>query len=163
MVGSSLVRVPTEGLGVSSVRTRLRPCNNANWLPAGRRLRQQHLLTLGERSYNAFGEVVSRAGDGQSPGSNQRDIGKPIPRKTLQSSNELQKGGKKMAEEGIDSYKLYNFAFGANMNRHKMNVVRQLPPLASYRAYLPNYKLKFNHCGGFANVEPEKDSTVHGM
>jgi len=67
---------------------------------------------------------------------------------------------------------IWNFAYGANINRGKVEQSRSLSPLESLPARLPGYSLRFNHRGGFGNIESagsaeqEGDGTpaeVHGV
>jgi len=63
------------------------------------------------------------------------------------------------------------FAFGANINPHKLIQARRIQPLESSPAVLPGYRLEFNHRGGFGNVVrlqpgeagPKGLTAVHGV
>eukprot|EP01062_Namystynia_karyoxenos_P036202 TRINITY_DN26369_c1_g1_i1.p1 TRINITY_DN26369_c1_g1~~TRINITY_DN26369_c1_g1_i1.p1 ORF type:complete len:265 (+),score=63.31 TRINITY_DN26369_c1_g1_i1:66-860(+) len=46
----------------------------------------------------------------------------------------------------------WNFAYGANVNRHKLEQVRRIKPLESAPAVLRGHRLAFNHAGGMGNV-----------
>ncbi|CAD7696183.1 unnamed protein product [Ostreobium quekettii] len=49
---------------------------------------------------------------------------------------------------------IWNFAYGANVNRHKLEAVRGIKPLRSMPAVLKGYRLAFNHRGAMGNVVP---------
>ncbi|KAJ1461135.1 hypothetical protein M885DRAFT_507760 [Pelagophyceae sp. CCMP2097] len=62
-----------------------------------------------------------------------------------------------------DAVGVWNFAYGANMDDHKLRFVRKLTPLESVPAQLRGYRLAFNHNGGMGNLVPDAASVAHGV
>eukprot|EP00271_Cylindrocystis_brebissonii_P002665 TRINITY_DN13434_c0_g1_i1.p1 TRINITY_DN13434_c0_g1~~TRINITY_DN13434_c0_g1_i1.p1 ORF type:complete len:226 (+),score=36.67 TRINITY_DN13434_c0_g1_i1:46-723(+) len=58
---------------------------------------------------------------------------------------------------------IWNFAYGANMNRHKLEVVRKIVPRESVAGRLDGYRLAFTHRGAMGNVEQMAGQCVHGV
>ena len=57
----------------------------------------------------------------------------------------------------------FNFAYGANINNWKLKQVRQILPEQSFVGLLRGFALKFNHRGGFGNIEPADGAFVFGV
>mmetsp|Transcript_20975 Transcript_20975/g.39878 ORF Transcript_20975/g.39878 Transcript_20975/m.39878 type:complete len:352 (-) Transcript_20975:1182-2237(-) len=64
----------------------------------------------------------------------------------------------------MDSTQLvWNFAYGANVNRWKLETRRGIVPHESAQAVLRGWQLSFNHTGGMGTVEMAPGKTVHGV
>ncbi|GAQ83573.1 RNA ligase/cyclic nucleotide phosphodiesterase [Klebsormidium nitens] len=58
---------------------------------------------------------------------------------------------------------VWNFAYGANVNKHKLEVVRRITPVDSVPGRLAGYRLAFNHRGAMGNVVESPGDACHGL
>ncbi|KAK3253260.1 hypothetical protein CYMTET_37486 [Cymbomonas tetramitiformis] len=57
----------------------------------------------------------------------------------------------------------WNFAYGANINRWKLEKRRGIKPVESVPGKLKEWQLSFNHRGGMGTLDQGTGSTVHGV
>jgi len=93
---------------------------------------------------NKFRSAARRRSYGRGRGGKKQEDGR----------NEAYRRGLEAAQKfSVDGGKyVWTFGFGANINPWKLQERRGIIPVASSPAFLPNYRLVFNHRGGFGNI-----------
>jgi len=90
-----------------------------------------------------------------------REVNEPYVAGVAAGASELLSG------TAADHRGVWNFAYGANINRAKVSESRGLRPIESRPARLRGYKLSFRHRGGFGTVEEAREGDewreVHGV
>ena len=57
----------------------------------------------------------------------------------------------------------WNFAYGANINEHKLRIVRRIQPHDSRQCRLRGWRLAFNHNGAMGNLVRDPAGVCHGV
>lgn len=60
---------------------------------------------------------------------------------------------------------VYYFGYGSNMSPANLQIMKQITPISTKCAFIPNWKLVFSlkhELGSYASIHPSKDSEIHG-